>query len=502
MSTRHSFLSTTGLIRSSSSASTASFSPSTSKSTKSTLPSFGKQGKLRNFRNLKSLTLSTKPEPEKPKPEKPKVRGSGGVIPLGPTFIVGISIVISLFFIGSLSFAFIGAEDAPVFRDTLDSLADQNPGLVLIADNVDVDIDEPSVTLRWSVVACGRNLTLPGSEGTHGDSLCGIPNIPIDIYLDGAEKPEFSFNPAQLPFTSSNGHRLGIQNIVQFDGDHALDVHEARLYPFDTYQLATTLRAVAPDTSETIPIVRLLTITDTSSFIVSPSDSASYVVLSGSTDQLPSRDLELSIVRPGEARFFALMLFGVNWMLAHSTVAYTALAWKTEGIVNVLTYLALSLATLVAIPGVRSVMPDAPGYDGVLIDQIGFFAQMLLTGISTVVLLATLAKRELQRLEQNAPAEEFVKERPAPISKGLHKLRGSSTSVDFRHFHSLSRSFMGHAQPPTPIWEEAEPNISPNPFDARGKAPAAGFRPVGQSVGASASSTHLPSSKSLYSEWV
>ena len=35
--------------------------------------------------------------------------------------------------------------------------------IVLIADNVDVDIDEPAVTLRFSVVACGANFTLPGS---------------------------------------------------------------------------------------------------------------------------------------------------------------------------------------------------------------------------------------------------------------------------------------------------------------------------------------------------
>ena len=158
---------------------------------------------------------------------------------------------------------------------------------------------------------------------------------------------------------------LRIQNIYQFDSDHVLDVHEARLYPFDTYHLTSTLRVVKPATNETIPITRILTISDTSSFIVAPRDSQSFVTLPATTMQLPTCDLELSIARPGEARFFALMLFGINWMLAHATVGFVWLVWKTKDSLSVLPFLALSLAILLAIPGVRNVMPDAPGYDGV-----------------------------------------------------------------------------------------------------------------------------------------
>lgn len=146
-----------------------------------------------------------------------------------------------------------------------------------------------------------------------------------------------------------------------------LDVHEARLYPFDTYHLTSTLRAVTSADNDTIPITRLLTISDTSSFIVSPSDSASYIVLSNSsTDapQLPSRNLDMEIRRPGEARFFALMLFGVNWMLAHATIAYVALAWKSDDTERVMKYLVFCIITMLVIPQVRNAMPDAPGLDG------------------------------------------------------------------------------------------------------------------------------------------
>lgn len=58
--------------------------------------------------------------------------------------------------------------------------------ILLIGDNVDVDVDEPAVTIRWSIVACGQDYILSGSEGTHGSQLCGIPNIPLNIYVDGS----------------------------------------------------------------------------------------------------------------------------------------------------------------------------------------------------------------------------------------------------------------------------------------------------------------------------
>ncbi|GJE99627.1 hypothetical protein PsYK624_158980 [Phanerochaete sordida] len=499
MATRHSFLSTTGLLRSPSSASTASYAPSFAAGSPPAAP--GKPTRFRHFKNLKSLTLSPKaktespaPPPVKPQLEPPARRGSGGVIPLGPVFIVGMAIVISLFFVGALSFAFIGAEDEPVFRATLDKLAAESPGIVLIADNVDVDIDEPAVTLRFSVVACGANFTLPGSEGSHGSSVCGIPNVPLHVYVDSGETPEFTFDPAQLPFTSSTGRRLGIQNIYQFDSDHVLDVHEARLYPFDTYRLATTLRAVAPGTNASIPIARVLTITDTASFIVAPSDTQSYITLPGSTAQLPSRDLELTIARPGEARFFALLLFGVNWLLAHATVGFVALAWRSAEGAPVLPLLALSVGILLAIPGVRGVMPDAPGFDGVLIDQIGLFAQMLLAGLATLALLATFAVRELRQLDAAAPQLDFIKERPAPISRGLHRLRGSTASVDLR---ALRRPFVANVVPPTPIQEES---MREDPFAVRPARRNGGM--FGQNAGASVSSTHLLSAESPYSEWV
>lgn len=75
----------------------------------------------KRLKNLKKLTL--------PIEAARKFRGTAGVIPLGPAFIVGIAVIMSIFFIGALSFAFIGGEDAPVFQNILDELAHTSPGV-------------------------------------------------------------------------------------------------------------------------------------------------------------------------------------------------------------------------------------------------------------------------------------------------------------------------------------------------------------------------------------
>lgn len=130
MSTRHSFLSTTGLLRPPSSASLASTVPSiysvqTEAPVKSTQTLSEKVSdkipRMKNLKNLKKLRLPTE--------TAKRFRGNAGLIPLGPTFIVGIAIIMSIFFIGALSFAFIGGEDAPVFQEILDNLAHNNPGV-------------------------------------------------------------------------------------------------------------------------------------------------------------------------------------------------------------------------------------------------------------------------------------------------------------------------------------------------------------------------------------
>ncbi|OSD07271.1 hypothetical protein PYCCODRAFT_1430513 [Trametes coccinea BRFM310] len=428
MSIRHSFLSTTGLIR----------PPSVASVAESVIPPsrHAKRG-------------GTKPEervrPRGPPTRKPVARA--GVIPLGPTFIVGLAVFLSLLFILAVSCAFIPDEDERItFANILDDIAANAPGIVLVGDDVDVDVDEPALTIRWSILGCGQEFVLSGSPGSHGSASCGLPAMPLTIYVDGGTEPAATYDPMLFPYLNETGQRNNIQSLFQFDDDHVLDVHEARLYPFDTYLLTSSLRAWSTASNESLPIQRLLTIPITSNFVISSSDTASTVKnLDGS--EVLSRDIVLQVNRPAEARVYALLLFGSSWMLAHATMALVAFSWHIEGVEKTLRNLAFTLLVVLLIPQLRGAMPDAPGYDGVLIDAIGFFPQMLTSAFSALVLFIMAVKRELQASESNATEEPRHKEAPAPLSTGLLRMRRGGASVDISHIRNISRSWTNHGRP-------------------------------------------------------
>jgi hypothetical protein len=157
--------------------------------------------------------------------------------------------------------------------------------------------------------------------------------------------------------------RYSIQNLVQFDSDHVLDVHRARLYPFDTYLLTTTLRAVNL-ANQTIPVQKIAAIDQTSNFFIDASDLDSFGALADGTLS-PSRDVDFHVSRPGQARAFALLLFAVSWALTHLSIGHVILDWYTDvGKSLLVKHLVFAFAILVMHPQLRNSMPDAPGYDG------------------------------------------------------------------------------------------------------------------------------------------
>ncbi|KDR82822.1 hypothetical protein GALMADRAFT_238418 [Galerina marginata CBS 339.88] len=328
-------------------------------------------------------------------------------IPLRGSTIVLLAIVSSVFFILSISMSFLGADaDEPFFKNTLNTVAETSPGVVLIGESVDVDIDEPSITIRWSIVACGEDFMLPGSAGAHGSNVCGLPASAMYFYVDSDDTPTATYDPSQIPFNRDTGHRRSIQNLVQFDSDHVLDVHEARLYPFDTYVLSSTIRAVSFD-NQTIPIRKTATIDVTSSFDIFTVDIDSYSTTQNGTQE-SSRDIDMHVSRPNDARFFTLLLYAVSWVLSHVTIGHVIIARRLTGLRSLLPHLISSGAILITIPQLRNSMPDAPGLDGVLIDCIGFFPQMIIVGISTITLLLILAVREFDAIRN-------AQQRPPPL---------------------------------------------------------------------------------------
>lgn len=172
--------------------------------------------------------------------------------------------------------------------------------------------------------------------------------------------------------------------MLQFDSDHVLDVHNARLYPFDTYLLTSYLFAVSHSASvPDIPmaITKLHVIDLTSSFAVASMDSPLSITFDAVS--IPARYIELHVQRPADARVYAMLLFTLNWILSHFNFGVAMLAafrgkprrtivassndgikLGTKGTKDVIKYIGCVLAVLLVIPQLREAMPDAPGFDG------------------------------------------------------------------------------------------------------------------------------------------
>ncbi|KAH7885041.1 hypothetical protein F5I97DRAFT_1810227 [Phlebopus sp. FC_14] len=384
---------------------------------------------------------------------------TGGIIRMSNITLLIFAFIFSLLFIVALSCSFFGAdEDEPYFKSILNEVAQSSPGIVLLGENVDVDVDEPSVTISWMMVGCGDGYVLDDSYGIHDSSSCGLPSMSLQIYVDSSSEPAATYDPSQLPIVRQTGRR-NKQDLVQFDSDHPLDSHEERLYPFDTYGLSSTLRAVDAS-NNTVPIRRLATIDQVAKFLVASIDVDSYE--GTSNGQLSSRDIYLRIRRPWQARVFALLLFGLSWMLTHITFGQVFLARKHKGVKPIILHLVSAFAVVLAIPQLRMAMPDGPDLD----DCVGYFPQMILSTFSVLILLLLIILREFNDMDDKAvsvteaPAvvpstpSAAPSDRPSPLKPLIlgTKRRTISVSIERGDFekekHGINNAFVF---PPRPL---------------------------------------------------
>ncbi|KAI0057827.1 hypothetical protein BV25DRAFT_1919852 [Artomyces pyxidatus] len=345
----------------------------------------------------------TKPSSDVSPQPGPAVRGARIRPSLSGVNTLALGAFLSLLFIGSLSLAFLGAARAFDFKGLLDKTAASEPGIVLLGEYVDIDIDEPSITIRWQIVACGDSYTLAGSEGVH-ESRCGVPDVPVDIYFDGGDSPIMKYDPVDIPAISDSGVRRSIQDLVQFDTSHELDVHRSPLYPFDTYALSISFSATNHTSKAPLSIRRLKTVDMTSNFDVRSDDADT---LNG------GREISLQIKRPTEARAFVMLLWIISWLLTHVSVGQVLLMLTTAESAVMDSHSLTAFAMLFVLPQLRDAMPDAPGLDGVLIDNIGYFPQMVTCGFCVFIVLFLGVRRELLRLEASSQnVEEDLEDKP------------------------------------------------------------------------------------------
>ncbi|KAH6912706.1 hypothetical protein BKA70DRAFT_772704 [Coprinopsis sp. MPI-PUGE-AT-0042] len=318
--------------------------------------------------------------------------------------VIALSTLASLIFIFTIAIVLVGrtAESLSYLTSALGDAARFSPGIVLVGDEVNVDIDERSVAIRWSLLACGNSFVLLGSKGMLGAATCGLPASPFDVFADSDMEPSIKYDPKSVPFDDATGRRKRPEAAFQFKTSHLLDTHEARQYPFDTYHLGMELRASNANTS--LPISRVFIVDVARNFHVESRDLRSYLDVDGF--KFATQHVDVTFKRPASTRLFTLLLFMIGWLLAHINVGQVIMARKSTGTQSLVICLAISGGTIMVVPQLRNSMPGAPGSDNILIDCIGFFPQMAVTGLCLVALLLLLAVREWDYISASQHIEE------------------------------------------------------------------------------------------------
>ncbi|TBU42732.1 hypothetical protein BD309DRAFT_991488 [Dichomitus squalens] len=298
-------------------------------------------------------------------------------------------------------------------------------GIMLNGDVYNMDISSRSIQILWQYWSC-RNVVDPRDvSNTVGLNWeCGMPNVPVEMFFDGAPKPKGSYDPSIMlegPDTSSSEtsvhQELGFNTKHTIHGDFVLGQDKQFYYPFDVFYFETTATALNPDTNVSIPIIQMSVDGATNTFV--PHMRTSLMTRSPARDPITgdyivSHTIQYVLSRTLLTRVFVMVLFTVNWILTFA-VLYIAASASTgmpvsEGL------LILPLGVILTIPSLRALWVDGPAF-GILLDVLGTFTQMVLIALASVYLLVRVALR--QPKQQQSPAFRRVDSEQASLMRDV-----------------------------------------------------------------------------------
>ncbi|EJF67385.1 hypothetical protein DICSQDRAFT_177011 [Dichomitus squalens LYAD-421 SS1] len=296
-------------------------------------------------------------------------------------------------------------------------------GIMLNGDVYNMDITSRSIQVLWQYWGCRNFIDPEDVSNTVGLNWeCGMPDVPVEFFIDGAPEPKGSYDPSLEGYdTSSSGtsvhQEMGFNTKHTIHGDFILGQDKQFYYPFDVFFFETTAAALNPDTNVSIPIIQMTVDGATNTFV--PHMRTSLMTRSPARDPITgdyivSHTIQYVLNRTLLTRVFVMVLFTVNWILTFA-VLYIAASASTgmpvsEGL------LILPLGVILTIPSLRALWVDGPAF-GILLDVLGTFTQMVLIALASVYLLVRVALR--QPKQQQSPAFRRVDSEQASLMRDL-----------------------------------------------------------------------------------
>ncbi|KZT42653.1 hypothetical protein SISSUDRAFT_1041269 [Sistotremastrum suecicum HHB10207 ss-3] len=342
----------------------------------------------------------------------PKLRS----FPLGRRPAIIVASILSLLSTTILSLS-IGSHSQPAEIPLfLQQISSDFSGVFIIGESIDADVEEPSITVTWALLGCGQDFVWNNATILTTGASCGMLAMKAAVFVDGSEEPVIQYDPMKFSVDSTTNLTNFLPSLFHFETEHVPNTKNAVLYPFDSYTTSTSFQLREPDSGSVIPINKISLINSTTGNLLDVSFVDIPTISTTNGVQGPSRDVRLELTRSSGAIAYALLYFIVNWTLTHLAICLAVLSWADKGVDTPVKVLVLVFAAVVAIPHLRSSMPDAPDTQGDLTDNIGFFPQMVLVGICIIFSLLVLVLRVLSGVERKNREAELPRTLQLPRS--------------------------------------------------------------------------------------
>ncbi|KAG8795160.1 hypothetical protein FRC16_010201, partial [Serendipita sp. 398] len=266
-------------------------------------------------------------------------------------------------------------------------------GLFLLGSLVHVDLDEAKVLIRMFILACGARYLSPFNEYSEWAVVeeekhvnCDIPIIPVVVYdflrrdVIGYHNPAFKWFEIgdnishSIPFGTFFEAEFKIEKTETSPSASLLVPDPAYRYPHDLYVAFPTLSLYDNSTNTQLPFLSFPIAYSANSFIAEVELSNVYNCVTDNLTNFHCRDALIRLKRTYITKSIAILALVTGWLLTGMTVIITIIVLSNSihkssekrahdavidsGVPD--SILVLPIATILAIPALRSLFPSAP----------------------------------------------------------------------------------------------------------------------------------------------
>jgi len=254
-----------------------------------------------------------------------------------------------------------------------------------------------TVTVSWAIMG-GGNYSLQNAIRYYPDQAMP-PNLALDVYINDISSPVFRYDPISISVTRDDNQTI-LNEFVTFSTEHKIDFGEPEYNaPNDWYSFTAFTFVIERDTNKSAPITYFdLANSGAGDFSVQSEPdgvpSSNEFTYNGSTTvEVDSYTLYPTIRRSKRGKALTFFMFAINWMMALCSMITTSIIFDQAGGVRDGIAL-LPITVILVIPAIRNLYPGAPPF-GIFLDVVGFFPQMFIVAVCTVMVLWICSTRSI-----------------------------------------------------------------------------------------------------------